>query len=158
MDKATKPLMPGRVAKLAGVSTDTLRHYERLGILSKALRTRSGYRIYAPDTLERVTLVRRALQLGFSLSELAEVLRERNESEAPCRRVLNLAENKLRALVKQMQELRQTKRYLEVLVRDWRARLAQTAPGKKAFLLRSLTDKPNLVPRPMQNLKRRRQA
>jgi len=64
----------GELAKLTGVSTDLLRHYERIVVLTFPLRTAHGYRRYAPEALERVRTVRRALSIGFSLPELARVL------------------------------------------------------------------------------------
>ena len=92
MTVATKPLRSGELARLAGVSTDTVRHYEKLGILPLSPRTESGYRIYAPGAVDRMQLVQRALQLGFSLAELSEILRTRDTGGAPCRRVLRLAD------------------------------------------------------------------
>jgi hypothetical protein len=57
MGQNNKPLRAGELARLAAVSSDTLRHYERIGILPKAPRTASGYRMYPPDSLARVNLV-----------------------------------------------------------------------------------------------------
>ena len=79
----------GELARLTGVSADTLRHYERLGILPTSQRTNSGYRMFAPSAVERVQLAQRAVQLGFSLNELSEVLRIRDSGGVPCHRVLN---------------------------------------------------------------------
>jgi DNA-binding transcriptional MerR regulator len=155
MAATPKPLRSGELARLAGVSTDTLRHYEKLGILPCPPRTESGYRMYPASTVERVQLVQRALQLGFSLTELFEILQTRDSGGAPCRRVFRLAEMKLGALGKQIRELRRTERYLRRLVRGWRSRLSRTAPGKKALLLRTLSANPALHGRYSGNLKRR---
>ncbi len=157
MDERTKPFSPGALAKLAGVSTDTLRHYERTGLLPVAPRTASGYRRYAPNSLERVNIVRRALQLGFRLSELAEILSARDRDEAPCIHVLALTEEKLHELSGKIRELRQTERYMQELVRDWHHQLAHCATGEKAMLLHSLNTKPGLPAKPLENLKRRKQ-
>jgi DNA-binding transcriptional MerR regulator len=67
----------GELSRLAGISTDTLRHYERLGVLPKPPRTAGGYRDYAANSLERVRLIQSALKVGFSLAELATILRMR---------------------------------------------------------------------------------
>lgn len=155
MAASTKPLRPSELAQHAHVSTDTLRHYERLGILPTAPRTASGYRMYPPDALERVRLVQRALQLGFTLSELSQILKARDRGEAPCGRVLALTEEKLTALAQRIRELRETQRVMQALVRDWRAQLAQTAPGKPAHLLRSLSAKPSLPAPAYKPLQRR---
>ena len=146
-------LRSGELARLTGVSADTFRHYERLGILPKSDRTATGYRIYSPSAVQRVQLTQRALQLGFSLNELSEILRTRDNGGAPCHRVLNLTEEKLRSLGQQIQELRRTQTYMRQLVRDWRKKLKQTPPGSKAMLLHSLADKPKL--KSANNFKRR---
>ena len=150
----TKPLRSGELARLTGVSADTLRHYERLGILPTSQRTNGGYRMFSESAVERVRLAQRALQLGFSLNELSEILRNRDSGGVPCHRVLKLTEAKLRFLGVRIQELRQTQEYMRVLVRQWRKKLKQTPPGSKAMLLHSLVDKPN-TKSGQDNLKRR---
>ena len=60
-------LRAGEVATLSGVSTDTLRHYERKKVLQKPRRGANGYRLYPAETPERVKLVQRALAVGFTL-------------------------------------------------------------------------------------------
>jgi len=67
-------LGPREVARATGVSTDTLRHYERLGLLPAVHRTTSGYRRYAPAAVARVQMIQRALVMGFSLRDLKRVL------------------------------------------------------------------------------------
>jgi len=135
-------LRPGELARLAGVSADTLRHYERLGILPTSPRTNGGYRMFPASAVERVQLAQRALQLGFSLNELSEILRNRDSGGVPCHRVLNLTEEKLHLLGQRIEELQQTQDYMRKLVRDWRKKLKHTPPGSKARLLHSLVDKP----------------
>ena len=67
-----------------GVSTDTLRHYERKGLLPRVTRTAAGYRRYSAATVERVLLIQRALVVGFSLADLKRVLGVRDRGGAPC--------------------------------------------------------------------------
>ena len=131
-------LQCGDIARLTGVSPDTIRHYERIGVLPLVPRTSSGYRMYDNQAIERVHLVRRALRLGFTLPELSEILRVRDEGGAPCRRVLALTEEKLRSLEQQIKELQQTQRYMKTLVRQWRQKLQRAKPGSKVMLLQSL--------------------
>jgi MerR family mercuric resistance operon transcriptional regulator len=102
--------------------------------------------------------VQRALQLGFTLSELSEILQVRDSGGVPCHRVLNMTEEKLRALERQIQELRRTQGYMRQLVRQWRVKLAHTTPGSKALLLHSLAD--NSVPRAksVDNFRRRKKS
>jgi MerR family copper efflux transcriptional regulator len=148
----------GELAVALGISTDTLRHYERIGVLPKAPRTPSGYRLYPPDSLERVKTVRHALQLGFTLPELAEILRIRDHGGTPCGRVLEMLQEKLDALQERIAELQQTQKYMESMVSEWRSRIAQSQPGEKVFLLRSLNGalaKATALHEPLRRKKRR---
>ena len=63
----SKGLRSGCLAKAAGVSPDTIRHYERIGVLPRASRTEAGYRVYPASAVERVLVVQRALRIGFTL-------------------------------------------------------------------------------------------
>jgi DNA-binding transcriptional MerR regulator len=98
--------------------------------------------MYAQDAVERVLLVRRALQLGFTLTDLSEILQVRDGGGVPCHRVLRLTEEKLHSLERLIQELRRTQRYMRHLVRQWRRTLKDTPRGKRAWLLHSLTRGP----------------
>jgi DNA-binding transcriptional MerR regulator len=158
MNVSEKSLRSGELARATGVSSDTLRHYESVGILPSPQRNASGYRLYAKDAADRVRLVQRALQLGFTLTELAEILQARDRGDVPCHRVLKMTEEKLHSLEQRIQELRRTQRYMRQLVRDWSMRLAHTAPGKTAMLLHSLDDKPKLRTKPAENLRRRKRT
>jgi DNA-binding transcriptional MerR regulator len=131
-------LHSGAVAKAAGVSPDTIRHYEKIGLLPKASRTESGYRVYPESAVERVLVVRRALRIGFTLSELAEVLKDRDAGGAPCQRVYKLAQGKLKRITADIEALRTTERYLKQVLGDWEDRMRRTAPGQKSNLLHSL--------------------
>lgn len=134
-------LRSGDLARITGVSADTLRHYERIGILPTSQRTDGGYRIFPPSAVERVQLTRRALQLGFSLSEISEIVRIRDDGGIPCHRVLTLTEQKLRLLEQQIRDLRRAQVYMRKLVREWKRKLKHTPQASKAMLLQSLEDK-----------------
>ena len=132
-------LRSGALAKATGVSPDTIRHYERIGVLPRASRTGSGYRVYTASAVERVLVVRRALRIGFTLAELAEVLKARDAGGAPCHRVYKLAQEKLKGITADIEALKQTQRYLKQVLGDWEHRMQRTAPGEKSNLLHSLT-------------------
>ena len=131
-------MQSGELSRLAGVSSDTLRHYERLGVLPKPPRTNGGYRDYPANSLERVRLIQSALKVGFSLPELATILRMRDRGEVPCHRVRAIAEHKLQDIKQQINDLLSTSDQLERILKDWDARLARTGKGKPALLLESL--------------------
>ena len=128
----------GELARMAGVSTDTLRHYERLGLLARPQRTESGYRRYPPEALERVKMVRQALAVGFSLPELARFLRSREKGGVPCKEVRALAALKLREMDRQLEDLKAMRDRVRLMLKDWDARLASTPKGLRAGLLESL--------------------
>ena len=128
----------GELAELAGVSTDTLRHYERKGVLARPLRRANGYRQYPATALQRVRLVRRALAIGFSLDELAAVLSVRDRGGAPCAEVRTLAASKLSQVETRLRELVDLRNELRAVLKDWDTRLMHRAPGERAGLLESL--------------------
>jgi DNA-binding transcriptional MerR regulator len=137
-------LGPRELAAAAGVSTDTLRHYERLGLLPDTERTRSGYRRYPPAAVERVRLIQRALLIGFSLKELASALRQRERGAPPCRRVRALVGERLAALDARLTELAALRDDMQILIREWDERLAATPDGQRARLLDMLAARSNL--------------
>jgi len=149
----------GQLARAAGVSTDTLRHYERKGVLGKPGRSPNGYRGYTPDALDRVRLVRRALAVGFTLDELSEVLKVRDQGGAPCRRVRELATEKLSNVEAQLTDISALRDELRNTLKDWDARLARSTPGAPAGLLEALAssehNKPLRSARARRNLKRK---
>jgi DNA-binding transcriptional MerR regulator len=141
-DPQATPLLAGQLARLCGVSTDTLRHYERVGVLARPRRTAAGYRQYPPEAETRVRLVRRALALGFSLPELARILRVRDRGGAPCREVRALAASKLEQVERQLADLGLLRDHLRQLLASWDRRLDATPEGKRAGLLEALVDLP----------------
>jgi DNA-binding transcriptional MerR regulator len=137
-------LGPRAVAAATGVSTDTLRHYERLKLLPSVTRTRAGYRRYPPTSIERVKLIQRALIVGFSLKELATALGQRETGTPPCRRVRNLMSDRLNGLDARLAELTAIRDEMRVVLRDWDQRLAETPTEGRARLLDMLTGRPAL--------------
>ena len=135
------PLGSGDLAKLAGVSTDTLRHYERKGLIARPPRTAAGYRRYQSDAVARVRLIQRALVIGFSLDELAGVLRDRAAGGAPCRKVRGIVQGRLADLNQQLADLKLLKRDLQAILDEWDERLARTPSGEQAHLLDALAQR-----------------
>jgi MerR family copper efflux transcriptional regulator len=90
----------GQLARQTGVSTDTLRHYERLRLLP--LPTAGNYREYPPSSQQRVGLIQRALTIGFSLAELKTILTLRDKGDAPRRHVRDLLRSKIHNLDQQV--------------------------------------------------------
>lgn len=136
-DGSSGSLRSGSLAKATGVSPDTIRHYERIGVLSKAARTQAGYRMYPANAVERVRVVQSALRVGFTLAELAEVLKTCDAGGAPCRRVYQIAQEKLKGIEADIRSLKRTENYLKAILSDWEGRLLR-ADGQRSNLLHSL--------------------
>jgi len=140
----SKPYRSGELAKLAGVSTDTLRFYERNRLLLLAPRAANGYRCYPPESLQRVLLIRRGLSLGFSVAELSRVLKARDSGGAPCQTVRALAGEKLNQIEAQMKDLIRFRKELAVVIKDWDRRLAGAPPDRPARLLEAISARSSL--------------
>jgi DNA-binding transcriptional MerR regulator len=128
----------GQLAECTGVSVDTIRHYERRGLLPKATRTSAGYRQYPLSAVDRVNLVRHALRFGFSLLEIAGFLRVRASGGTPCRDVRAAADRILAAVDQRIAELTIARKEIRHTLREWDRRLARTPPNRPAKLLESL--------------------
>lgn len=131
-------LLAGELAAAAGVSTDTLRHYERKGVLPIPRRGANGYRLYPEGSLARLVTIRNALAVGFTLDELARILSERDKGGAPCREVRKLASEKLADLEEHLKAQIALRDELRGVIAAWDKKLLGTAPGAKARLLESL--------------------
>ncbi len=82
----------GQVAKAAGIGIDAIRFYEREGLIEKPPRRSSGYRAYSPDVVQRLRFIKRAKELGFSLSEISELLSLEGNPKAGAAVVKRLSE------------------------------------------------------------------
>jgi DNA-binding transcriptional MerR regulator len=139
-------LTTGQLGAATGVSADTIRHYEKLGLLKRALRSAGGYRLYDASAIIRVQTIRSAVKAGFSLAELSGIFRERDAGGAPCQRVAALAREKVESLEEQIRELIELKDWLVSTLQAWHKRLEHTPSGKPAGLLDSLREGPSVDP------------
>jgi DNA-binding transcriptional MerR regulator len=128
----------GQLARLTALSTDTLRHYERLGLLPLPERTSGNYRDYPARAQQRVELIQRALAVGFSLAELKTILAVRDQGGAPCRHVRALLRLKIRDVDGQIRNLSALRGELNRLSREWDRRLRRVKPGQAARLLEAV--------------------
>jgi DNA-binding transcriptional MerR regulator len=128
-------ILSGELARICGVSPDTIRHYERVGALPAAVRGANGYRRFPRSAVARVQLIRRALAIGFSLAEVARIVRQRDGGTPPCRTVRALAGEKLEVLDRRIAEMTASREELVAMLHEWDARLAVTRDGQAAGLL-----------------------
>lgn len=105
----------GKVARQAGVGVETVRFYEREGLISQPPRRASGYRQYPEETVDRIRFVRRAKDLGFSLKEIGELLALRIDPAATCDEIRERTERKIAEIEDKVRTLRHMKRALERL-------------------------------------------
>jgi MerR family mercuric resistance operon transcriptional regulator len=113
-----KELTIGQVAKGGGVNIETIRYYERQGLIPPPPRRESGYRQYPEDTVNRVRFIKRAQELGFSLKEVAELLSLRVVPDTTCGDVKKMADGKIAEIEGKIHSLEK--------MRDALARLVET--------------------------------
>jgi Hg(II)-responsive transcriptional regulator len=111
-----KTLRTGEVAAQAGVNVQTLRYYERRGLLKEPDRRPSGYREYPADAVRLIRFIKRAQELGFTLNEVEDLLRLREDEESACAEVRSAAEAKIEDIEQKIRHLRAMKRALCMLV------------------------------------------
>ena len=110
--RTMKPLTIGQVARQAGIGVETVRFYEREGLLQEPSRRASGYRQYPEDVVARLRFIRRAKELGFSLKEIKELLALRVDPTTTCWEVKEQAEAKITDIDGKIASLLRMKRAL----------------------------------------------
>ena len=112
-----KPLTIGQLAERGGVGVETVRFYERAGLIEKPSRTASGYRQYDEETVARLRFIRQAKELGFSLGEIKELLSLRCNPAATSGDVKSRAEAKIADIEEKIRTLQRMKKALVKLTR-----------------------------------------
>jgi Cu(I)-responsive transcriptional regulator len=112
-----KPMTIGQVAREAGIGVETIRYYEREGLLDPPARRPSGYRQYAADVVARLRFIRQAQRLGFTLREIRELLELRLDPRAKRAQVRLRAKAKLADIDQRIEELRRMKQALTPLIK-----------------------------------------
>lgn len=105
----------GKIAKQAGISVETIRFYERKGLLQEPQRKESGYRQYQEEDIRKLVFIQHAKNLGFSLNEIRDLMSLQSDSRSTSREVKNMAENKLQDIeekIKMLQRMRRTLKHL----------------------------------------------
>lgn len=116
MNKA-RSMTIGKFAKAAGVSADTVRFYEREGLLKKTERTAAGYRVYDTEEVDRVRFIRRAKDLGFTLEEITELL-ALSGSGRSSKDIRIVAERRLKEVQVKLTEMTKVRDALQGLVQS----------------------------------------
>lgn len=116
--KTVKPLTTGQLSRAAGVGVETVRFYEREGLLEAPSRRESGYREFTEDEVARLRFIRRAKELGFSLKEIKELLAMRVDGRTTCAEVKDHAERKIADIEAKIQSLRRMKAALSKITKQ----------------------------------------
>ena len=119
----------GELAKRSGATTKTIRYYELLGLLHDPERTDSGYRLYDEKDVERLTFIRKAKSLGFSLTDIGETLTLYDSQQAPCIHVLASLDRKIQEIDQLVGELQGLQQELKRLREESAPRVKRAADG-----------------------------
>lgn len=106
-----------KVAKELNINIETVRFYERLGLIQQPLKPEVGYRHYPDETVNCIRFIKRGQELGFTLEEIANLL---SLNDRPCRQVQGLAEHKLNVVKEKMADLRCLENSLNELLNQCR--------------------------------------
>ena len=115
----------GEVARLSGCSPETIRHYEKVGLLEAPLRSSSGYRVYDIDAVDRLGFIRHGRELGLDLCTIGKVLALADDPDADCRAVDGIASKHLHQIEARIASLQQ-------LAGELRAMVSQCRGGRVA--------------------------
>jgi DNA-binding transcriptional MerR regulator len=124
-----------------GLSTDTLRYYERLGLLPPAERTAAGYRLYGDDAAQRLTFIRASKRMGLRLADIKELLDVRDRGQCPCGHTQELVDRRLAEVETEMQQLaavrsqlldlkRRNQECVDAVATDWLCAVGMTDGGE----------------------------
>ncbi len=106
----------GWVAKAAGVNVQTVLYYERRGLLPRAVRSPSGYRLFDDEAVRRIRFVKRAQELGFSLKQITALLALQGEQDASCAEVSAMATSHFEDIEQKIHDLERMREALIPLV------------------------------------------
>jgi len=128
------PLTIGQVAHRAGIGVETVRFYERKGLIEEPPRTDSGYRQYPEDVVARLRFIRRAKELGFSLKEISELFSLRVDPDTTCADIKRRAEAKITTMEEKIRSMQGIQRALTKLA----ASCSGTGPAGDCPILETL--------------------
>ena len=124
----------GELARNSGVHIETLRFYERRGLLNAVERTEKGYRLYGHDDITRVRFIKEAQKLGFSLKEVIELLQLKLDRKSKCGDVEKRAEAKIEEINSKIKSLQRMRSVLHDLTKNCRGAIPSSqCPILKAF-------------------------
>lgn len=131
--KASDAYQIGELAARSGLTTDTLRYYERLGLLPAPARTSGGFRVYPSQTLDRLRFIKQAQTLGLTLQEVGHLVAYQDQGGLKrCRQVRDLLRTKLAELQKRLAELEEFRDTLSRYLQECEGTLNADRPSQRA--------------------------
>ncbi len=144
-----KTMTISKIAKEAGVGVETVRFYERNGLVQQPPKPSSGgFRVYPVETAERIRFIRQAQELGFSLREIKELLSLRTDPATDCADVRERAQVKLDEIIRKIAQMKGIQTALEKLI--------AACPGRGALQVCSIIDAIEAPEKTKTNLKKRK--
>ncbi len=122
----------GTLAKEVDLSIDTLRYYEKLGLVKQPSRLQSGYRSYTQDSRDRFLFIKWAKTLGFTLNEIKIMLNIKDSNFDTCERIKTQAAEKLEIIDKKISDLKKLRKTLKAIVLT-----CEETPGDKCSVLKN---------------------
>ncbi len=119
----------GKVARTTGLSVDTIRFYEKEGLLREPERSAGGFRLYSARDIENLHFIHKAQELGFSLAEIRELLVVQDDRTEACTHVRDLIQNRLGAVRGKIDDLKRLERHLTQALRKCEGALADGKAG-----------------------------
>jgi MerR family transcriptional regulator, mercuric resistance operon regulatory protein len=116
-ESRARPLSIGELSRLSGVNIETIRYYEKIGMVPPPPRSRNGRRVYGPVEKRALSFVRRSRNLGFTLDEIRGLLRIGGPDKAPCGQVREIASLHLKDIRTKIRDLRRLERVLAETIR-----------------------------------------
>ena len=135
----------GEISRESGVGVEALRFYESRGLIEPAARTQSGYRLYDDAVFARLSFIKKAQSIGFTLDEIAHIISDAAQGRKPCADVRRLAAEKLAALEERIRQLQRHRRDLRQTVAAWERQGA--AQGEVCGLIEGLSGNRTKAPR-----------
>jgi MerR family mercuric resistance operon transcriptional regulator len=133
------PLTIGKLAKQTEVTIETIRYYQRIGLLTEPAKPEEGYRVYSADSITQLRFIKRAQQAGFTLKEIATLL---SLNGAHCADIQQLAEHKCQQIDQQIKDLTALRQILASLVNDCQ----QSASSARCAILDAFSDDASTQP------------
>jgi len=116
------------LAKLAGVNTNVVRYYSKIGLLSPTRNPDNGYREYTPQDVNRVRFIRKAKWLGFTLKDVETILTESDSGKSPCGKVRGIITERTQEIQQRLDHLHEMQERMESAMEAWTL-MSDSAPG-----------------------------